>query len=737
MIEKDFDVPFVSAMALREKQIQQNYRPIIGVHKWFARRPGSLFRSLLISEFGTGPTKEIYFKRQDFSGISIGDPFMGGGTPLLEANRMGCDVLGVDINPMSYWIVREEISEIDLIAYQKTASELLQGLEAQIGEYYTTDCVYCKSETVRVKYFLWVKVIRCDGCGQDVDLFPGHLISQDRRHPTNVFACGSCGELTESPERANPGKCKTCLAPLLSRGPAIRNKCCCKKCGYNNRYPNAGAGAPNHRMFAIEYHCPDCSANRRGRLFKKPSQVDLRKYDQARERFEGINSRFVPEDRIPPGDETNRLHRWGYGHYREMFNARQLLGLELSCRRIARIEDARIKNALATNLSDLLRYQNMLCRYDTMALKSLDIFSIHGYPVGLVQCESNILGTRSVSVAGGNIGSGGWSNIIDKYVRAKKYCEMPFEVKPGNKKKQKINIIGERIGEHGSDFSSTKKRSIRLFCDNAADLQLMEGSLDGVFTDPPYYANVQYAELIDFCYVWLRRIIGESEPAFKSPTTRNDAEFTGNLTMKRGLEHFTEGLSGAFVKMARALKPGSPFVFTYHHRTMEAYFPIAVAMLDAGLTCSASLPCPAEMSGSIHINGTGSSIVDTVFVCRTTGTTSRKWIVESPVEIAQIVEIDVEDLRCGGVQVTRGDLRCIILGHITRLAVWTLKNSWDRQSEVEAKLGIVEEQFGSSEFVEQIERLFDGSVNLVVRKAGLGLKERSATYAGNDGQISF
>jgi hypothetical protein len=33
MIEHNFDVPFVAAMALREKQIQQNYRPIIAVHK--------------------------------------------------------------------------------------------------------------------------------------------------------------------------------------------------------------------------------------------------------------------------------------------------------------------------------------------------------------------------------------------------------------------------------------------------------------------------------------------------------------------------------------------------------------------------------------------------------------------------------------------------------------------------------------------------------------------------------
>jgi len=54
-IERAFDVPFVAQLALKEKQIQQNYRPIIAVHKWFARRPGTLFRALLLSEFGDAP----------------------------------------------------------------------------------------------------------------------------------------------------------------------------------------------------------------------------------------------------------------------------------------------------------------------------------------------------------------------------------------------------------------------------------------------------------------------------------------------------------------------------------------------------------------------------------------------------------------------------------------------------------------------------------------------------------
>jgi hypothetical protein len=39
-----FDIPFIATLALRGKHIQQNYRPIIVVHKWFARQPGTLFR---------------------------------------------------------------------------------------------------------------------------------------------------------------------------------------------------------------------------------------------------------------------------------------------------------------------------------------------------------------------------------------------------------------------------------------------------------------------------------------------------------------------------------------------------------------------------------------------------------------------------------------------------------------------------------------------------------------------
>jgi len=77
-----------------------------------------------------------------------------------------------------------------------------------------------------------------------------------------------------------------------------------------------------------------------------------------------------------------------------------------------------------------------------------------------------------------------------------------------------------------------------------------------------------------------------------------------------------------------ALRPGAPLAFTHHHDELEACAAIRVAILDAGLACSASIPRPAEMGGLIHIAGTGSSIVATAFVCRSTGTTARSGLFE-------------------------------------------------------------------------------------------------------------
>lgn len=671
-IESDFDIALVAALALKEKQIQQNYRPIIAVHKWFARRPGTLFRGLILSEFGAQPLTESFFRANRFAGRVVADPFMGGGTPLIEANRVGCDVVGYDINPMAAWIVGEEISHLDLDTYRKAADRLLVYLRHELGRAYVTDCPHYGDSDVPVKYFLWVKVITCLKCESQIDLFPGYLLADDTRHSSNVLICPACGDLNEVADLRKPGRCRACAEDLVIEGPAKRNRCACKRCGHVNQYPRPVVGPPRHRPFAIEYFNLERRNGHKGRFFKKPDAKDLERVAEVARRWKSLTPEFVPEQEILAGDETDRLHRWGYRFYRELFNERQLLGLELSCRQIAGTADERVRHALATNLSDLLRYQNMLCRYDTMALKSLDIFSVHGFPVGLVQCESNLLGTLNASET--NVGSGGWTNIIEKYSRAKSYCDAPFEVRQVGRRKVTVPVQGEWIGERKNGAPT---RSVALRCTSSTTVDLPLSSLDAVFTDPPYFGNVQYGELMDFCYVWLRRLVGTKAEGFNLPSTRSPQELTGNATQARGIEHFTEGLSDVYRAMARALKPGAPLAFTFHHNRKEPYYAVGVAILDTGLTCLATLPCPAEMGGSIHIHGTGSSIVDTIFVCRFEGRTRRGQTFDSLAGLGGVMKTELPLLYAAGMKPTAGDIRCMVFGHLTRYGIERLRKNWD------------------------------------------------------------
>ena len=91
---------------------------------------------------------------------------------MIEANRVGCDVIGIDINPMSAWIVREEIEHLDLDSYTDEALCLISKLRSEIEDYYLTDCPLYGDTNVPVKYFLWVKVVDCHVCGESIDLFP-------------------------------------------------------------------------------------------------------------------------------------------------------------------------------------------------------------------------------------------------------------------------------------------------------------------------------------------------------------------------------------------------------------------------------------------------------------------------------------------------------------------------------------------------------------------------------------
>jgi adenine-specific DNA methylase len=663
-LETRFDAPFVAALALREKQVQQSYRPIISIHKWFARRPGSLFRSLLLAEFGTEPLVEEYWRGHDL-GKLVADPFMGGGTTVFEALRLGASVVASDVNPMAYWLVRQGVERLDLAAFKAAGVRVWERLRGEFGDRYATKCGSC-GEGADVKYFLWVKQCPCPNCGADVNLFPGYRVAEAVRHPREVYHCPQCDQLREVDRRGDqPPACGTCAYSLV-KGNVHRGRATCLGCAHEFAFAPQLTAPPTHRLFGIEYQCGRCYRNAPGRQFKTPDADD---HDRAG--FATAGTEWIPDDEVPAGDETTRLLRWGYRRYRDLFNDRQLAGLSRLLAIIQEEPDTRIRHALATVFSDFLRYQNLLCRYDTYALKCQDIFSVHGYPVGLIACENNLPGIPRV-------GSGSFIHFVEKYAKAKTYAQQPYETRYSGGRKTVVPMPGETVE---ADLVTAEPEggthSAWLSCAPSQSLDLRPQSLDAVFTDPPYYANVQYAELMDFCFVWLRGLLSADTDAFERRSTRSDHELTGNDTLKRGMSEFTLGLSQVYGRMAAALKPGGPLVFTYHHNDPVAYAPLAVALLDAGLTCTTVLPAPAEMAASLHIAGTKSSILDSVFVCRDRDFV-RQRLFDAPAEpVGDLVQRDARAMAEAGYTCTVGDLLCLRAGHIAAMAVRALGDTWN------------------------------------------------------------
>jgi len=72
------------------------YRPIYHVHKWWAHRLGSVFRAAIL---GTASPRrasvlDLFFEPAQLPGMVVFDPFMGSGTTVGEAHKLGCTAIG-------------------------------------------------------------------------------------------------------------------------------------------------------------------------------------------------------------------------------------------------------------------------------------------------------------------------------------------------------------------------------------------------------------------------------------------------------------------------------------------------------------------------------------------------------------------------------------------------------------------------------------------------------------------
>ena len=109
-IEKTFPINFVNERA-RIEAYQR--KPVYNIHRWWAKRPGTTFRAIILGVFLDEATslreiEKLFYKKNDLDKIIL-DPLAGGGTTLVEGLRLNCKMIGVDINPVASFVIHTEL----------------------------------------------------------------------------------------------------------------------------------------------------------------------------------------------------------------------------------------------------------------------------------------------------------------------------------------------------------------------------------------------------------------------------------------------------------------------------------------------------------------------------------------------------------------------------------------------------------------------------------------------------
>ncbi|MEW5799665.1 MAG: DNA methyltransferase [Bacteroidota bacterium] len=208
-IEEYFPIVEINRLAVPERNA---FKPIYQMHKWFARRSSSVFRAILLGALkpaGTDIMKEFYKDHTndpDTKGKVILDPFMGGGTTVVEALRLGCKVIGIDLNPVAWFIVKTEVEPVDInelkTAFERLANRTVEWsgkpLKETLLDLYKTECPGCGNKDADIIYTFWVKSAPCTTatCKAFTPLFSDYIIAQKKpsiRYLPDV-TCPNCKE---------------------------------------------------------------------------------------------------------------------------------------------------------------------------------------------------------------------------------------------------------------------------------------------------------------------------------------------------------------------------------------------------------------------------------------------------------------------------------------------------------------------------------------------------------------
>lgn len=341
------------------------------------------------------------------------------------------------------------------------------------------------------------------------------------------------------------------------------------------------------QMTAAVVERRDGNKTRKAYRLPTPEEIRLAQVDEEdlEEAFSSIPYGIPDEPMPPPGTLGFRIPLYGFTKWRQMFTPRQLLALAVFAKhtreaaRQLKEKDADLAEGttafLAIFFSRLVDYLNMGCQWELGNAEVKHIMARYALPMLWDFAEANPIAENDRYYAGGV-------------------------------------QVASRVLTHLFDVGKVAGAKPTVLKESA--LSGGRSGFDLVFTDPPYYDAIPYSDLMDFFFIWQKRILSgfnaEFDKAFASECSPkwDEKNQDGELILdesrhegdkKRAIKAYEDGMARAFQQSLESLVSNGRMVVVFANKQPDAWETLVTGLIRGGGVVTASWPIQTEMPNKV------------------------------------------------------------------------------------------------------------------------------------------
>ncbi len=547
----------------------------------------------------------------------IHDPFAGGGSIPLEAQRLGLKAVGSDLNPIAVLINKAQIEIPPKFANRPPINPDAERMGMTVGKARRSKRVPWHGAAGLahdIRYYgQWIREHACQRIGHlypKVELINGREADViawlwARTVPCPNPACGIQMPMIKSFQISTKLDHEHWIKPIIDRnaktvrfvvqdhsdgvpdGATVdRNSVRCLGCGNSVRLNYVREQARNGRIG--EQLTAIVANGNPGRIFLSPNE----KHVQAAVNAEPA---WRPSGRLPERALGFAVQNYGFTNWHQLFTPRQLVTLttisdlvkETRARIIRDGADEDYADAICTYLALAVGKTAHGCtsfnRWLNSSASVVGLFSRQAISMIWDFAESNILADYAQR----------WKSHVETV--AKSLENLPKDVNPGN-----------------------------AFQADASNTAYSNGLV--IVTDPPYYDNIGYADLSDFFYVWLRPLLRDIyQDLFAGILTPKEEEAIAAPRFKNPKERFERLLLQSMKQMRAECSEEFPTSIFYAYKQQEmkgdgqastGWETMLNAVIKAGFQIVGTWPVHTEMPSRQRALGANALASSVVLVCR-------------------------------------------------------------------------------------------------------------------------